>query len=226
MANLTSAIPEEYQVTRIMLINLKRLTRKWEQREFLLLFTTQLQNQNPLDPMDNEAFVAQLAQFSQLEATVSMSDSIESMVDTFKGDRMLNGASLIGKKVASPNGIAELKNGEPVTGVISLPQGATRIDVNVYDRSGRVVYADSTGRQAPGDITIGWDGKDLNGNMLPDGEYQIVANVDSFGEVKQVPITTPVQIKSVTYSAEDGDLILEVTNGDTVRLSQVKRIEG
>jgi flagellar basal-body rod modification protein FlgD len=88
------------------------------------------------------------------------------------------------------------------------------------------VYADSTGRQAPGDITIRWDGKDLNGNMLPDGEYQIVANVDSFGEVKQVPITTPVQIKSVTYSAEDGDLILEVTNGDTVRLSQVKRIEG
>ena len=68
------------------------------QREFLLLFTTQLQNQNPLDPMDNEAFVAQLAQFSQLEATVSMSDSIESMVDTFKGDRMLNGASLVVKK--------------------------------------------------------------------------------------------------------------------------------
>ena len=60
--------------------------------------------------------------------------------------------------------------------------------------------------------------------MLPDGEYQIVA-VDSFGEVKQVPITTPVQIKSVTYSAEDGDLILEVTNGDTVRLSQVKELK-
>ena len=46
------------------------------EREFLMLFTTQLQNQNPLDPMENEAFVAQLAQFSQLEATTSMSENI------------------------------------------------------------------------------------------------------------------------------------------------------
>ena len=88
MANLVSARSlKEYQVIRIMLINFKRLTRKWGNG--FITFTTQLQNQNPLDPMDNEAFVAQLAQFSQLEATVSMSDSIESMVDTFN-DRMLN----------------------------------------------------------------------------------------------------------------------------------------
>ena len=68
------------------------------QKEFLLLFTTQLQNQNPLDPMKNEEFVAQLAQFSQLEATTSMSESLNGLVGSLQKERMLTGASLIGKK--------------------------------------------------------------------------------------------------------------------------------
>ena len=64
---------------------------------FLRLFTTQLQNQNPLDPMKNEAFVAQLAQFSSLEATTRMSDSLEQFVSAQSGEKIMRGASLIGK---------------------------------------------------------------------------------------------------------------------------------
>ena len=70
------------------------------QREFLLLFTTQLQNQNPLEPVKNEAFVAQLAQFSQLEALTNMQTSLDSFVTSMSGERLLGSASLIGKKVA------------------------------------------------------------------------------------------------------------------------------
>ena len=66
--------------------------------EFLTLFTTQLKNQNPLDPVKNEAFVAQLAQFSQLEATTSMQNSMTDLVSALKGDRMMTGASLIGRQ--------------------------------------------------------------------------------------------------------------------------------
>jgi len=68
------------------------------QSAFLTLFTTQLQNQNPLDPMNNEAFVSQLAQFSQLEATTKMSDSLGTLVSSMTTDRMTTAASLIGKK--------------------------------------------------------------------------------------------------------------------------------
>jgi len=60
------------------------------QQAFLTLFTTQLQNQNPLDPVKNEAFVAQLAQFSQLEATTKMADSLASMSSTMQGDRLID----------------------------------------------------------------------------------------------------------------------------------------
>ena len=60
-----------------------------DQGAFLTLFTTQLKNQNPLDPVKNEAFVAQLAQFSQLEATSAMKNSMETMVKSLEGDKML-----------------------------------------------------------------------------------------------------------------------------------------
>jgi hypothetical protein len=93
------------------------------QQDFLKLFTTQLQNQNPLDPTKNEAFVAQLAQFSQLEATTNMATQLTSFVSSQSGDRMLAGASLIGKKVALEGVPATMIGGQPVQGVISLPNG-------------------------------------------------------------------------------------------------------
>ena len=62
------------------------------QQQFLTLFTTQLKNQNPLDPVKNEAFVAQLAQFSQLEASLAMKTSMDDLVKTMSGERMLAGA--------------------------------------------------------------------------------------------------------------------------------------
>ena len=194
------------------------------EREFLMLFTTQLQNQNPLDPMENEAFVAQLAQFSQLEATTSMSENINSLVSSMKGERMLQGAALLGKKVAVPNGPAILENGAAITGIISVPNGAEGIELKVYDSSGVPIKAELLGRQSPGEVLVRWDGTNAKGEKMPDGAYQMVATVRSFGEVTQVPISTPDVVKSVSYSAEADDLVLEVASGATVTLSQVKQI--
>ena len=59
-----------------------------DRNAFLKLFTAQLQNQNPLDPMKNEAFVAQLAQFSSLEATTKMSDSLDQFVSSQSGEKI------------------------------------------------------------------------------------------------------------------------------------------
>ncbi|MEK9812375.1 MAG: flagellar hook capping FlgD N-terminal domain-containing protein [Bordetella sp.] len=194
------------------------------EREFLLLFTTQLQNQNPLDPMDNEAFVAQLAQFSQLEATTSMSENINSLVSSMKGERMLQGASLLGKKVAVPEGPAILENGAPISGIVSVPNGAEGVELAIYDRSGAVVKSELLGRQAPGDVLVRWDGTNARGEQMPDGVYQMVATVRSFGEVTKIPISTPDVVKSVSYSAEADDLVLEVASGATVTYGQVKQI--
>jgi len=193
--------------------------------EFLTLFTTQLQNQNPLDPVNNEAFVAQLAQFSQLEATTNMSTSLENMAKSMKGERFMSGANLIGKQVTAPMGNARYTPGTTINGLISLPTGADSISLDVYDSSNRKIYTQSLGRQMPGDLKLSWDGSLAAGGTAPEGTYRIVATVNSLGKVTQTPISTPMTVKSVTYSPADDDLIVEVEGGATVPLSQLSRIE-
>ena len=78
---------------------LKSAEDELDRSAFLKLLTTQLQNQNPLDPMKNEAFVAQLAQFSQLEGITNMSTSLTDVADVIRSDRIMSGANLVGKSV-------------------------------------------------------------------------------------------------------------------------------
>jgi flagellar hook assembly protein FlgD len=109
------------------------------QKDFLTLFTTQLKNQDPLDPVKNEAFVAQLAQFSQLEATTNMSTSLSTFVDSMSSNQITSTANLIGGKVAVPDGPAQLAGGLPVKGVVNLPNGADGVKFMVYDTKGILV---------------------------------------------------------------------------------------
>ncbi len=193
--------------------------------EFLTLFTTQLQNQNPLDPVNNEAFVAQLAQFSQLEASTNMSASLEAMAKSMKSDRFMNGANLIGKQVTAPMGDARYEKGSTISGLVSIPSGADSVSLDVMDAQGKKIYSQTLGRQMPGDLKLSWNGATDAGEPAPSGIYKIVATVNSMGKITQTPISTPMTVKSVTYSPADDDLILELEGGATVPLSQISRID-
>ncbi len=195
------------------------------QQAFLTLFTAQLQNQNPLDPVKNEAFVAQLAQFSQLEATTKMSESLQSMAAGKSSERLLLGSSMIGRKVAVPNGTAELVDGANISGTIGVPNGADKVQLEVFDQLGRKVFTQELGRQSPGDVKVTWDGYSVNGERMPEGRYKVIATVSSLGTVTQVPITTPSTVRGVSFDSKTNDLVLEVDGGGSVPLSQVKRID-
>lgn len=195
------------------------------QQAFLTLFTTQLQNQDPLDPVKNEAFVAQLAQFSQLEATTKMADSMSSMASSMQSDRLLAGTSLIGKKVATPNGTAELLEGSNISGVVSAPNGADKVALEVYDSLGRKVFTQTLGRQAPGEVQVKWEGYNDKGERMPPGRYKVQATVSSFGKVTQVPISTPATVRSVTFNGTTNEMMVEVEGGGSVPLSQIKRVD-
>jgi hypothetical protein len=105
------------------------------QTAFLTLFTTQLQNQNPLDPMENEAFVAQLAQFSQLEATTKMSDNLQNLVASMSNERMSSMSGLLGKKIAISDGKALLSGAQPVEGAVTLANDVDSITLKVFSCS-------------------------------------------------------------------------------------------
>jgi flagellar basal-body rod modification protein FlgD len=195
------------------------------QSEFLTLFTTQLKNQDPTDPVKNEAFVAQLAQFSQLEATTAMKTSMDSMVSSMSNDRMLGAASLMGKQVAVPDGPVVVTSNTVSQGTINLPTGADGIQLQVFDSNGILVRSQIMGAQKPGDVTLEWDGMTDGGQAAANGVYRYVATVNSQGVMSKPTVNTYATVTGVSSAGtSDGTMLLEVAGGKTVNLSSVKRI--
>jgi flagellar basal-body rod modification protein FlgD len=193
-------------------------------QDFLTLFTAQLQNQNPLEPVKNEAFVAQLAQFSQLEALTNMQTSLDTFVTAMSGERMLNSASLIGKKVAVSDSLTQLTQGGSIDASIDLPEGAAGIQINVHDARGNLIQELIAGPQMPGTTPVQWDGKDAMGNPAPTGLYRLTAQAVVNGTTSKVAVNALSTVKSIVTNPSDGSVSVEVDGGKTILLTDVKRV--
>ncbi|WP_090130140.1 flagellar hook assembly protein FlgD [Limnohabitans sp. Rim11] len=194
------------------------------QKDFLTLFTTQLKCQDPLDPVKNEAFVAQLAQFSQLEATTGMADTLKAYVDSMAGERMMSSTSMIGKTVAAPGAPAIIsQGGRPAQGFVSLPTGAEGVKLEVFNDKGQLVTSQVMGAQSIGDMPFYWDGTSSTGNKVPDGAYTFKASVTSQGKTTTPVVNVLSTVTGVNQQA-DKTILLEVAGGKSVKLIDVQRI--
>ena len=202
----------------------KKTSEDMGKQDFLTLFTAQLQNQNPLEPVKNEAFVAQLAQFSQLEALTNMQTSLDTFVTSMSGERMLNSASLIGKKVAITDALTPLAQGGKIDASINLPEGAAGIQINVHDAKGNLVKEIVAGPQLPGGMSVQWDGTNNAGQLATPGLYQLSAQAVINGKTATVPVNTLATVRAITTNPTDGSVSVEVDGGKTLLLSDVKRV--
>ena len=193
-------------------------------QDFLKLFTAQLQNQNPLDPVKNEAFVAQLAQFSQLEALTNMQSSLDKFVTSMSAERMLGSTSLIGKKVAVTDAPALLGSTGGIDATIDLPNGASGIQLTVTDSQGRPVQDLIAGAQNPGTVPLSWDGLDAMGNRAPAGTYRLSAKAVVNGKTTDVAVNTMSTVRGITSNPSDGAVSLELDGKQTVLLKNVQRV--
>jgi flagellar basal-body rod modification protein FlgD len=174
--------------------------------------------------MENEAFVAQLAQFSQLEATTKMSDNLQNLVASMSNERMSSMSGLLGKKIAISDGKALLSGGQPVEGAVTLANDVDSITLKVFSSSGQLVRTGEVGAQKKGDFLFSWDGKDDQGNPLGDGVYRMEASATRFGKSSKAPVSTMAMVKSVTTDAATGDLQVELEDGSKVSMTQIKRV--
>lgn len=202
----------------------KKTSEDMGKQDFLTLFTAQLQNQNPLEPVKNEAFVAQLAQFSQLEALTNMQTSLDSFVTSMSGERMLGSAALIGKKVAVIDTPTLVESGAAMEGSLDLPLGASGVQVNVYDSQGRLVHELMAGPQTPGNMPFVWNGKDAAENPVPTGLYRLTATAVVNGQSQKLPVSTLSTVRAITTNPADGSVSVEVDGGKSMLLTDVKRV--
>ena len=171
---------------------------------FLQLLTTQLQNQDPMNPMDSNQFTQQLVEFSQVEQQINTNDNLQTLINQGSSTTGAYAVSYLGKAVTVSNGQAPLADGQAVW-AYNLDTTAASTQLSVTDANGNVVYA-GAGETASGAHVFQWDGKNTNGTQLPDGTYKLTVtakaadgsavntSVTSTGVVSEVDMTsgTPV----------------------------------
>jgi len=196
-----------------------------DRNAFLTLLTTQLQNQNPLDPMQNEQFVAQLAQFSQLEGITNMSTSLTDVADVIRSDRIMTGANLVGKSVFAQTGRIST-DGETASSIeFDLPYGADQVEVGIYDPvSGALMRSIVVGPQSSGTLNLKWDGRLADGTSAQPGSYIIRGNVVVAGQTEVTTPSTYSRVETVSWDALNSDLTLNLTGGSVIPMAQVSRI--
>ena len=191
---------------------------------FLQLFTAQLKNQNPLDPMENEAFVAQLAQFSSVEGIKGMQASLETLVSNLREQSLLTGSSLVGKRVAVSGGFGQGGGTRPTETLVSLQDGADALSVSVYNKDGDLVFRQDIGELDPGEHRFAWSGQDSDGNQLPIDTYQITASAIVDGRMQIAPVSILETVSSVSWNPQGQQLDLQLLGGNTVSLAEIQTI--
>ncbi len=137
------------------------------QSAFLELMIAQLENQNPLDPQENSAFVAQLAQFSSVEGIDKLNNSFDTFASNAISNQALQASSLVGSSVAVPASTADLEEGSFVGGTFDVPSASGDVSINVFSESGQLLENIPLGAQSAGEVSFRWDGTriEVNGQL-------------------------------------------------------------
>lgn len=148
-------------------------TDSLDKDDFLQLLVTQLEHQDPLNPLDDKEFIAQLAQFSSLEQMQNIASSLDTLNKTVSNQDALSAANYLGKSVvASGNTITKLSEG--ITPIyFTLGDDAASVTVNVYDQNGNIVQSSILSSMQAGEYTYAWDGLDYDGNTASNGQYNV-----------------------------------------------------
>lgn len=184
---------------------------------FLTLLTTQLKNQNPLDPMKSETFTQQLVQMSSVEQAIQTNSNLETLISASAFQASATAINLIGKEVEGVGGGAVLKDGA-AKWTITLNKNAPSTTVSVLDKNGATVFTKQLDGKS-GTQTFNWDGKDKSGVAQDDGTYflQVVAN-DASGAPVGGNVTTKGIVTAVDLSSSDP---LLTVNGAQINYSKV-----
>ena len=193
---------------------------------FLTLFTTQLKNQNPLDPMNNEAFVSQLAQFSSLEAMTGVRTSVDAMAADSKSEKFLLGSSLLGKKIERVGDLATIGVGGEITSNANLLKSADSAVFGIYDAAtDELVYTKNLKNLPEGTVDLTWNGQNEEGDEMPAGQYRLELIADRSGVSTTIPLINKQVITAVSWDQTLEELKVEMEDGSVLSMAEVGRIE-
>ncbi|CAD5200523.1 flagellar hook assembly protein FlgD [Pseudomonas sp. FEN] len=191
---------------------------------FLQLLVTQLKNQDPLNPQDNSAFVAQLAQFSSLEGIQTLNTSVNNIAGSFTSSQALQASSMVGRSVIVPTTQAVVDTSKTFSGTAVVPSSVSDATVKITDSSGKVVRTLTLGSEPAGNAAFTWDGKDDSGTLLASGTYTFNAAATISGTSTALTTNLPATVSSVTLGQNGGEMMLNLAGLGSIALSKVQTI--
>lgn len=196
-----------------------------DKNAFLKLLIEQLKNQDPLNPQDNTEFVAQLAQFSNLEQSMQTNTAMTTMTSVLQGQSNAQTTSLVGTTATLQGSTLSLSgNGTSASGSFSLAAASTSTKVTITNASGDTVRVLDLGAKKAGINTFTWDGRNSSGDVQPSGSYTatIAATADSGAKVSVSQDLTGV-VTSVSF--DKGYPVLTLDNGASAPVSDLLRVD-
>jgi flagellar basal-body rod modification protein FlgD len=206
------------------------------QTTFLKLLVTQLQNQDPTNPMDSSQMTSQLAQISTVQGISNLNTSLSSLATQLNATQQITASGMVGQGVLTAGNTVEVVSGTNSAGTttttatpigIQLPNAATDVTLTIKDSNGNVVRTIDMGAQSAGVHPYEWDGNDSTGTAVAAGNYTFTAAATTGTGTSATTATVTGlsygQVQAVGANA-DGSTNLNLTSGKTINLTDVAEI--
>ncbi|HTP78740.1 MAG TPA: flagellar hook capping FlgD N-terminal domain-containing protein [Rhizomicrobium sp.] len=189
---------------------------------FLTLLTTQLQNQDPLNPMDSNQFTQQLVEFSQVEQQINTNTNLQTLINQGASQSASYAVNYLGRNVTVTNGNASLTNGA-ANWTYNLGTQAAQTTLTVTDANGNVVYS-APGATTAGNNTFSWNGQNSNGAQEPNGVYTLqVKSTAADGSTVTTAVASSGTVSEVDMTSGTPQLVI---GSMEVPLSDIAGVSG
>lgn len=190
---------------------------------FLILLTAQLQNQDPLAPMDSTQFTQQLVQFSQVEQQIRTNEQLEGLVGQYNAAAAGAALSYLGKDAIIQADETYLAGDPPTANwAYRMPESATSMTIQVRDMQGRVVYETTTADRGAGEHLFTWDGTKTNGETAEAGVYRVTFDAkNAEGTAIRPTVSVRETIMGVDFT---GDTPVVITPAGTRELASIRSV--
>ena len=185
--------------------------------QFLKLLTAQLQNQDPLDPLNSNEFVQQLVSFTGVEQAIATNANLENLIALNKAGQAASAVGYLGTTIEATGNQIALAGGE-ARFLYTLPENAASISILIADDAGETVFV-GKGNITAGEHGFVWDGRDANGVPQPDGIYKVTVSGFTAADIL-LSIPTVIGGRVTRVETVDGGIQLTV-NGIAVPIEEI-----
>lgn len=203
--------------------NTQRVPKKsLDMQDFIQLFITQLQYQDPMNPIENNEMAIQLALFNQVDQLFKINKTLDTLVNMAKSLDLAYISNLVGKKVRVETNVGRVENGEFLGGEFNLDEPVNYLEIVIKDDKGNLVDKIQLSGLKAGNYKIQWDAIDLKGNKVPDGNY-LFSIIIPENTNKTI---TPTMIAKVTGAKLGDNTQIVINENYTLDLKDIKELIG